>query len=98
MESFLGVNMQRENGHLYLSQPGLIAKMVKKADLPEAILYYGNPMREDFRDEYQDDAPAFSQEMFRSLLGMLIYHPNLVVLRLSHPVKEFWEYGGYPVF
>ena len=34
MESFLGVNMQRENGHLYLSQPGLIAKMVKKAGLP----------------------------------------------------------------
>ena len=30
-------------------------------------------MREDFRDEYQDDAPACSQEMFRSLLCMLIY-------------------------
>jgi hypothetical protein len=65
--------MIRQDGNLYLSQPGLIAKMVIKAGLPEKIRYFGNPMREDFSDAFQDDAPACSQEDYRSLLGMLIY-------------------------
>ena len=41
LESFLGINMIRQDGNLYLSQPGLIAKMVVKAGLPEKIRYFG---------------------------------------------------------
>ena len=73
LESFLGVHMERQEGCLYLSQPGLIAKLVATAGIEEDTHVYHNPMREDFSDEYQDDSPACSQDIFRSLLGMLIY-------------------------
>jgi hypothetical protein len=73
LESFLGVHMERHDGCLYLSQPGLIAKLVTAAGIEKDTHVYHNPMREDFSDEYQDDSPACSQDIFRSLLGMLIY-------------------------
>ena len=74
LEDFLGVHMERHDGRLYLCQPGLIKRLISRADLPEGdhhILH--NPMREDFNDDYQNDAEACDPELYRSILGMLIY-------------------------
>jgi len=73
LESFLGVHMEGHDGILYLSQPGLIAKLIATAEITDDGHVYQNPMREDFNDEYQNAAAACSSELYRSLLGMLIY-------------------------
>ena len=60
LESFLGVHMERHDGCLYLSQPGLIAKLITAAGIEADTHVYHKPMREDFSDEFQgDESPAW---------------------------------------
>jgi len=73
LESFLGVHMIRENGSLYLSQPGKIAKLVEAAGLPTTAHTYQNPMRETFSDDDQDKSPQCDHTLYKSLLGGLIF-------------------------
>jgi hypothetical protein len=65
--------MIRENGSLYLSQPGKIAKLVETAGLPTTAHTYQNPMRETFSDDDQDKSPQCDHTLYKSLLGGLIF-------------------------
>ena len=73
LESFLCVHMIREQGSLYLSQPGKIAKLVAAAELSTTDHIYHNPMRESFNDEDQDNSPMCDHTVYKSLLGGLIF-------------------------
>ena len=73
LETFLGVHIVKEDGHLYLSQPGHIQKMCVEAGLTDETKPMYTPMRTDFNDQEQDDAPACDKSQFQTLLGMLIF-------------------------
>ena len=63
-----------DDGSLWLSQPGLISKIITAAGLDEALSTrtYDTPMREDFNDQFQDKSPLCDPTKYRSILGMLI--------------------------
>jgi hypothetical protein len=73
LETFLGVHIVKEEGHLYLSQPGHIQKMCVEAGLTAETKPMYTPMRTDFNDPEQDDAELCDKSKFQTLLGMLIF-------------------------
>ena len=74
LEDFLGVHMEQMAGRLHLSQPGLISKLIKASGLEEDDRAVHIPMRTDWSDDEQDDAPLCTpSDGYRTLLGMLMF-------------------------
>ena len=65
--------MVKENGNMYLSQPGHIAKMTTAAGLvSDPSKPMNTPMRPDFSD-FQNEALLCDRTLYSTLLGMLIF-------------------------
>ena len=74
LEDFLGVHMEQEHGRLFLSQPGLIDKVIATAGLKDDTRVVRIPMRTNWSDDEQDKAPLCTPtDKYRTLLGMLIF-------------------------
>ena len=76
LETFLGVRIEQEDGHMYLSQPGHIEKLAHAADIDltrQDTEVVKSPMRPDFKDTYQNEAPLGNKPLYQTLLGMLIF-------------------------
>jgi hypothetical protein len=73
LESFLGIHIVQEDGRLYLSQPGHIAKCAKAAGITPTSKPTYIPLSPTFSDEEQDQAPPADKSAYATLLGMLIF-------------------------
>ena len=54
LEDFLGVYMERVDGRLHLSQPGLIKKLITTAELQDNKRSVRIPIRTDWNEGEQD--------------------------------------------
>ena len=76
LESFLGIHIVQENGNLYLSQPGHIAKCTREANIHPHDKPTYLPMPANFADDHQSDAPPADAKKYSTLLGMNLRSPH----------------------
>ena len=72
LESFLGIHIEAANSSLYLSQPGLITKIIAESELQEASPK-STPMVSTYDEQLQDDSPICDHAVYRRLLGMILF-------------------------
>ena len=73
LESFIGIHIcYNSDGSITLSMPGYIKSLCKRY-LDPSVMPLQAPMVSDFSDQFQNDAPPCSKEMYQKLLGEIIF-------------------------
>jgi hypothetical protein len=72
LETFLGIHIESANSSLYLSQPGLINKIISESNLGDASPK-STPMVANYDEQLQDDSPSCDRSQYRRLLGMIMF-------------------------
>jgi hypothetical protein len=72
LESFLGILIEAANSSLYLSQPGLITKILTESGMTDASPK-STPMVATYDELLQDDSPPCDRSVYRRLLGMVMF-------------------------
>jgi hypothetical protein len=72
LETFLGIHIESANSSLYLSQPGLINKIISESNLGDASPK-STPMVSNYDEQLHDDSPPCDRSQYRRLLGMIMF-------------------------
>ena len=97
LESFLGVHIESTNSSLYLSQPGLLSKVIHAADVQDCSPK-DTPMATTYDELDQATSALCGNTLFRKLLGMVMfllrtrpdiaYAVNRLATRTSHATMQ----------